>query len=74
MVSKGERHQLQEVLPRGRHEPETRPGRPFAAESAPVFRFLELVVKSHELKVRSSIGNWQHVFHPLSLMSWGSLA
>ena len=48
MVSKGERHQLQEVLPRGRRETETRTGRRFAAGPTPVFKFLELAIKSYE--------------------------
>lgn len=69
MVSKGERHQLQEAFPRGRREPETRSGR-----STPIFKFLELAVKSYELEVRSCIGNWQRVVHPLSLITWMELS
>lgn len=66
--SQSERHQLQELPPKGRHEPETRTCRPFAAGSSPVSKFLELAIKSYELESEEQGRKLQRVVHALSLI------
>lgn len=73
VASKRERHQLQGLPPKGGTN--QRPG-PAGTSllASPVFKFLELAIKSDKLKVRSSVGNWQCVVPLLSLISWMELS